>query len=347
MWRLTVAVCLSAAGNALAESTPAMPGADGLVPVFHEVRDGIALWRPLSVQQGRLLVVELTIGRACDELSVTWLGARFPTHAVAGRSQALLPVTLGIPTGRRTLWVECDGKRTRFRVPVTSFERVQEASPLRPPFAQSGGRLWVAKKFMATPPPRTRREIAAISAVWMSSRTERLWSQSFLRPAAGPETSQFGQKRTYNGKVQSTHRGLDVDGTAVDPVYATNSGVVALVADRYFYVGNAIFIDHGEQLFSAYFHLDRTYVEKGAVVERGQLIATIGETGRVTGPHLHFAIKYAGQYIDPKALLSYRPGERLPFSIDGEILRPQRTPHLYARPVSEEPQSPTALVSRK
>ncbi|HET6345791.1 MAG TPA: M23 family metallopeptidase, partial [Myxococcota bacterium] len=81
-----------------------------------------------------------------------------------------------------------------------------------------------------------------------------------------------------------------------------------LAAKDFFYVGNAAFIDHGDHLYTMYFHMSELKVQTGDRVVRGQLLGNVGSTGRATGPHVHFGIKLAGTYINPADLLAYQPG---------------------------------------
>jgi murein DD-endopeptidase MepM/ murein hydrolase activator NlpD len=99
-----------------------------------------------------------------------------------------------------------------------------------------------------------------------------------------------------------------------DPVYASNSGRVALSRDL-FYSGNSVYIDHGLGFYTAYFHLSQREVTEGQWVERGELIGRIGATGRVTGPHLHWGVYLQAVPVDPLSLLDpdfARLSERLP-----------------------------------
>ena len=106
------------------------------------------------------------------------------------------------------------------------------------------------------------------------------------------------------------HLQLLLDGGVGEPIVAANDGVVVLCASDFYYIGNAIFIDHGGGLFSLYFHMTKTLVKEGDKVKRGQKIGLIGKTGRVTGPHLHMGVKLADTYVNPADMLGYT-GERL------------------------------------
>jgi hypothetical protein len=137
----------------------------------------------------------------------------------------------------------------------------------------------------------------------LAHHTPRLWDEGFAAPSSNRITSAFGTAREFNGRVTGRHLGLDFDGAVGDPVRAANRGRVVLVANFYL-AGRVIYLDHGLGLVTAYFHLNRTEVRPGDVVERGQKIATIGRSGRATGPHLHWVARYGGVNVDPQSLLS-------------------------------------------
>jgi len=136
--------------------------------------------------------------------------------------------------------------------------------------------------------------------------TPQLWTLSFLRPRPSRVTSQFGRGRVFNGRVSSSHLGIDYRGSVGDPIYAANRGVVALVSEFYL-AGNVVYIDHGNGLVTGYFHMSQPLVAAGDTVERGQQIGLVGSTGRVTGPHLHWSARFGALTIDPADLLSLGP----------------------------------------
>jgi murein DD-endopeptidase MepM/ murein hydrolase activator NlpD len=129
-----------------------------------------------------------------------------------------------------------------------------------------------------------------------------MWTEPFRRPRETRVTSRFGTGRMFNGTVASRHLGVDYQGAPGSPVYAANRGVVALV-DTFFLAGRLIYIDHGGGVVTGYFHLTSPLVAKGDTVERGQRIGTVGATGRVTGPHLHWAARYGAITVNPGDLL--------------------------------------------
>jgi len=130
-----------------------------------------------------------------------------------------------------------------------------------------------------------------------------MWTASFLKPRTSVITSQFGSGRSFNGKITARHLGVDFRGAVGEPVRAANRGVVALI-DNFFLAGNVVYIDHGGGVVTSYFHLSKTLVSVGDTVKRGQVIGLVGNTGRVTGPHLHWAARYGANTVNPLDLLS-------------------------------------------
>jgi murein DD-endopeptidase MepM/ murein hydrolase activator NlpD len=129
-----------------------------------------------------------------------------------------------------------------------------------------------------------------------------MWTREFRVPREAPVTSPFGTGRMFNGVVASRHLGVDYKGGVGAPVYAAYRGVVALV-DTFFLAGRLIYLDHGGGVVTGYFHLTKPLVAKGDTVERGQQIGTVGATGRVTGPHLHWSARYGALTFNPTFLI--------------------------------------------
>jgi murein DD-endopeptidase MepM/ murein hydrolase activator NlpD len=151
---------------------------------------------------------------------------------------------------------------------------------------------------------RIAREIArAREASRAAHQTERQWDAPFILPRSARITSGYGTGREYNGKVLSRHFGTDFAGTVGAPVHATNRGRVVLVANFYL-AGKVVYLDHGDGIVSAYFHLSRALVKTGEEVERGQVIGAVGRSGRVTGPHLHWVMRYGTTTVDPMSVMA-------------------------------------------
>ena len=166
----------------------------------------------------------------------------------------------------------------------------------------------VAKKF-TEPDPEQLRKIGEDKAVkdkaFAKTTPEREWAGSFVAPVKATISDVFGTRRVFNGKVQSTHQGLDYAAGAGTEVSAVNSATVLLARPLYF-EGNCVVLDHGQGLLTLYMHLSELKVKEGEHIERGQMIGLVGGTGRATGPHLHLGVRWQGEYLDPSVLLGLR-----------------------------------------
>jgi murein DD-endopeptidase MepM/ murein hydrolase activator NlpD len=177
-------------------------------------------------------------------------------------------------------------------------------------------RLRVDPRFSARPDSalaaRLEREAALAAEVSRGAHgTPRLWTAPFRRPRESRVTSAFGRGREFNGTVTSRHLGTDYAGNVGAPVRAANRGVVRLV-ESFFLGGNVVYLDHGAGLVTAYLHLSRQAVAVGDTVQRGEIIGTVGATGRVTGPHLHWITRYGTVTVDPASVLAVTAGAAHP-----------------------------------
>ena len=150
---------------------------------------------------------------------------------------------------------------------------------------------------------RAKLEYQEAIKIYKSQSKKLLWEEDFIMPLNTEITSEFGTKRVYNSKFKSYHSGIDFKANIRTPIIASNDGIVKLNKNR-FYAGNSIIIDHGQGIFTCYFHLNKIFVKKGEKVKKGQIIGLSGKTGRVTGPHLHFATRIHGIIVEPKKLFT-------------------------------------------
>lgn len=164
-------------------------------------------------------------------------------------------------------------------------------------------------------------EVAQIVAARAVNAESGGWRQAFAWPAKGRISGVFGSQRIYRGgEPGAYHSGVDIAGGAGAPVTAPADGVVVLAAAKPFTLeGNLLIVDHGMGLNSAFLHLSRIDVKVGDRVRKGQLLGAIGATGRATGPHLHWALKWGAARIDPMALTGPMPGQdlsKVPVTVD-------------------------------
>lgn len=125
----------------------------------------------------------------------------------------------------------------------------------------------------------------------------------FSMPADGPLSSPFGLRRFFNKQARKPHSGLDIAAAQGAPITAPAAGSV-INTGNYFFNGNTVFVDHGQGLITGYFHMSDIKVNAGQRVARGDLLGSIGSTGRVTGPHLHWNVYLNRTKVDPALFIA-------------------------------------------
>jgi murein DD-endopeptidase MepM/ murein hydrolase activator NlpD len=151
---------------------------------------------------------------------------------------------------------------------------------------------------------RNERDRVQLAKVFNRREGLPMFSLPLGKPANPlPEGKSFGVERIFNGKpALQPHMGSDYPVPVNAPVLAVADGTVLLAQDL-FYPGNAVFIDHGDGLISMYFHLSEIDVQAGQEVRKGDKLGQVGTTGRSTGPHLFFGVRWHNARIDPRFLL--------------------------------------------
>jgi len=129
----------------------------------------------------------------------------------------------------------------------------------------------------------------------------------FSWPVLGPISGIFGSQRFYNGEARRPHYGVDVAAPTNTPIKAAAPGRVTLAAGDMYFEGGLVFIDHGLGLMSVYMHMNSVTVQVGEMVDSGDVIGTVGATGRVTGPHLDWRLQWMGRNLDPALLVPSMP----------------------------------------
>lgn len=163
---------------------------------------------------------------------------------------------------------------------------------------------------MVTPPDevvaRIKRDREMVVMARSAATPITNFTGDFAWPAQGIITGVYGSRRILNGKPRSPHYGIDIAAPKGSPVIAPQGGIIRMVADLYF-TGWTVIIDHGHGVSSTYLHLEDTAVIPGDQVKKGQVIGTVGSTGRSTGPHLDWRINLFGKRLDPQLLAGEMP----------------------------------------
>jgi len=154
---------------------------------------------------------------------------------------------------------------------------------------------------------KREREISKKAKSEIGKSDTAFYKSGFIRPIKGGRISSvFGSQRILNGVPKNMHNGLDIAVPRGTTVYAMTDGVVRLNADNFYYAGNHIILDHGQGLNSMYLHLNKSFVQLGQHVKKGEKIGRVGTTGRSTGPHLHWGVQWYSKRVDPAKLLKMK-----------------------------------------
>jgi len=255
---------------------------------------------PAELEQGHTGYIRLTSVRPVSP-TVTWDGLALPLFPMDGdptRLEALLPSPAVQELGARPITVTY---ATRRGVPVSRTWTVE---------VLDGGygfqTIQVPEDRMDSLDPAIRgAEEARLAAVWSPVTRGERWRSPFLRPL-GPEyptTSPFGTRRNYNnGLLTNFHTGQDFGAAVGATVHAPITGTVVF-SDLLTIFGHVLVLDHGNDVYTAYFHLSQIEVAPGETVVPGQEIAQTGNSGRSTGPHLHWELRIDGVAVDPMQFL--------------------------------------------
>jgi murein DD-endopeptidase MepM/ murein hydrolase activator NlpD len=251
-----------------------------------------------AMQPGELVVLTIDVPASAKAVAVTAFGRAIPAAQLDVQQwRALVGLDLDLKPGSYAVVVTA---RTPAG-PLSSREMLTVGAKQFPTRT-----LKVNPAFVEPPPgelERIARENARLRTMWASSSPRALWTGAFIRPVTDAANSRFGSRSIFNGKKSGPHTGADFLSGAGTPIKAPNAGVVVLAENLYF-SGNTVVIDHGLGLFSLFAHLSAFEVHEGQTVATNDLLGLVGATGRVTGPHLHWAIRASGARIDPLSLLA-------------------------------------------
>ena len=259
-------------------------------------------YQPARLVNGAPVLFKVNAPGNLSQMQATWQG-----HSVVFRKSetckcwfALAGVALSTKPGHYPLQLEAvsSGGKLNYHQEIAIAAAVYPSTTIK-----------VAPEYVEPPKEtlaRIEEEQKVKKEAFSSSASESLWAGPFQPPADTPTSGVFGSFRLYNGAKRNQHAGLDYHATIGTPVHATNAGTVILARPLYF-EGNCVAIDHGQGLITLYFHLSEFKVKEGDKVARGQIVALSGGTGRSTGPHLHFAVRWQGEYLNPATLLKFSP----------------------------------------
>jgi murein DD-endopeptidase MepM/ murein hydrolase activator NlpD len=268
-------------------------------------------WVPEEVREGTIFTIIVAGGEpVVRDVVGEFAGERLHFHADSAGVGSALTDSAGVLSALAAAPLDSAGTR-KLQLVITHADGSRDERAVTvevQPGEYRMERLSVAPQFgqpaSEAVQQRMREEAARARAVSAASHdTPRMWELPFVAPRESRITSGFGHGRVFNDQVQSRHTGTDFAGAVGAPIRAPARGRVALV-DDFHLGGGVIYIDHGAGLVTAYLHLSAKDVQEGDVVEAGQVIGRVGATGRVTGPHLHWIVRYGGHTVDAMSLLA-------------------------------------------
>ena len=257
---------------------------------------------PREVYQGDICVVEVLISEGISSPSGEFQEKGLPFYEVE-RGKSF----------RALIGVDMEAKPQVYKLIVSAknssgmvIQRENSIRVLKKDFGTQ--RLTLPKKMVDLDNKtlkRVRKDIKGVKDIWPKATEDRLWIGKFTRPLRGKVLSPFGVRRILNNKPRSPHSGVDLRGKMGEDILCSNTGIVVLVDELYFN-GKTVIVDHGQGLFTMYFHLSRINVKEGQRVEKGKVLGLVGSSGRATGPHLHWGARLHGARIDPLVLLEIK-----------------------------------------
>lgn len=257
---------------------------------------GLLLW-PLWVSagelrwRGELTQGGLIVGQAPPGTRLTLDGQPIP---VTPEGAFVFGFGRDAPPQARLGVVFPDGAREERRLTIAQRQyRIQRLDGLPPQ--------------QVTPPPelleRIRRENARVAEVRQREIAQAYFASGFIWPVTGRITGVYGSQRILNGEPRQPHYGIDIAAPVGTPVRAPAAGVVTLAEPDLYYSGATLIIDHGHRLSSTLMHLQKIHAQVGQTVRQGEVVATVGASGRVTGAHLDWRINWREERIDPALLV--------------------------------------------
>jgi murein DD-endopeptidase MepM/ murein hydrolase activator NlpD len=252
----------------------------------------------LTAFQGQILELYVLHEPGLQAVAVTWDGRDVPFARAGDRWRSVIGVDLDAAPGAHAATIALRFADGRLRNQSESIEVEGRSFPTT--------ELEVEPAYVELSPEdqaRAARESEEIAAIYADLTPEPYWTEPFLVPVAEVSGGRnFGHRRIFNGQPRAPHSGADLRAGTGTPIRASNRGRVVL-AKELFFSGNAVFLDHGQGVYSVYLHLSEILVEPGQMLERGERLGLAGATGRVTGPHLHWGARVLDARVDPFSLL--------------------------------------------
>ncbi len=244
---------------------------------------------------GGIAVIDLKLKKNnSSKPSVKYSNKRILVRQNADKWQAIVGLSLNTKTGSHTLKITSANGKTSTQTFKTKNKDYQKQY------------ITIKNKGMVTLSPENLKR--ALSDKKISQKSFKTWLEknnvnlSFIMPVDGRVSGRFGLKRYFNNKPRKPHSGLDIAAPTGTTIKSPADGTVIATGNFYFN-GNVVFVDHGQGLITMFCHMSKINVKKNQTLNTGDKIGEVGETGRVTGAHLHFSVSLNNTRIDPELLL--------------------------------------------
>ncbi|MDD1632703.1 MAG: M23 family metallopeptidase, partial [Methylococcaceae bacterium] len=246
-----------------------------------------------KIVPGGLMVV--TVKNAVGMVEGSFRGKQLHFNPAKGAVKAVTGIDLNTEPGTYQLALTVDGTPLSRDVLI-----VKKKYPVQ--------RLTLPEDMVVLSPEneaRAERDQRKMAAIWPVDSL-RVWKGRFIDPLPGKAVgTPFGVRRIINDIPKNSHSGVDITADEGDPVKAPNDGVVILV-DNQFFSGNSVVLDHGQGIYTMFFHLSKATVKYGQAVRKGDVVGLVGATGRATGAHLHWGVRVQGAKVDPLELIKLK-----------------------------------------
>jgi murein DD-endopeptidase MepM/ murein hydrolase activator NlpD len=248
---------------------------------------------PKKIGPGDIAVI--TVKDSIGSVEGSFNGRQLHFNPSQDSFRAVLGIDLNTEPGIYPLELAINGEKTLRNITIT-----KKKYPVQ--------RLTLPEDMVVLSPEneaRVTRDQRKTGAIW-PVESLRIWRGNFANPLPGKEVgTPFGVRRIINKIPKNSHSGVDIAADEGEPVLAPNDGVAVLVDDQ-FYSGNSVVLDHGQGIYTMFFHLSKTNVRHGQAVMKGDVIAFVGSTGRSTGAHLHWGVRIQGAKVDPLELIKLK-----------------------------------------
>ena len=258
-----------------------------------------ALPRPENVPGG-IVIVPLD-SNSPEPPKVSYNNKRVLVIEDSQKWHAIIGIPLSAKPGKQSIdIIDGDGRKTNMKFTLVSKKYETQRLNIKDkrkvePTAEDLERIWKEKKIMNT-----------ALEFWRDNKTV---DMNFIAPVEGVRSSSFGLRRYFNNQPRNPHSGMDIAAPTGTPIVAPARGEVIETGD-FFFNGKSVFLDHGQGLITFYGHMDSIHVKKGDVLERGDLIGTVGATGRATGAHLHWGVSLNDERINPALFLPEQTAQK-------------------------------------